>query len=193
MEEPVRGNPDGARGARTAARAGYASAMHDSKTAALVVRRAQLRDAPTIADFNARMALESEGKDLDAERLAAGTRAVFEQAERGFYVVAEREDALVGCLLVTREWSDWRNGWFWWIQSVYVVPSARRGGVYRAMHRWLESQARERARSGADSAVVGLRLYVDHANATAMATYEALGLRRAHYQLYERDFVLGEP
>jgi len=165
--------------------------MHDPVTLPLVVRRARPDDARTIADFNARMASETEGKTLDLERLAAGTRAVFEGRERGFYVVAERVGTVVGCLLVTREWSDWRNGWFWWIQSVYVVPSARRGGIYRAMHVWLEAQARGAAGEGAP--IVGLRLYVERENSSAMATYEALGMHRAHYQLYERDFVLGEP
>ncbi len=172
--------------------AGYADAMHDPVTLPLVVRRAALSDAQTIAGFNAQMASETEGKALDRERLSAGTRAVFENRERGFYVVAERAGALVGCLLITREWSDWRNGWFWWIQSVYVVPSARRGGIYRAMYTWLEVQARDGRTTGEDAPIVGLRLYVEHENAAAIATYEALGMRRAPYQLYEVDFVLGE-
>ena len=105
-------------------------------------------------------------------------------------MVAEREGALIGCLLITREWSDWRNGWFWWIQSVYVSPSARRGGVYRAMYRWLELQARA-GTTAEEAPIVGLRLYVERENTTAMATYAALGMQRAHYQLYELDFVLG--
>jgi ribosomal protein S18 acetylase RimI-like enzyme len=157
----------------------------------IVIRRATRADERTIAAFNAEMALETEGKALDRARLAAGTRAVFEGDERGFYIVALRAGAIVGCLLITREWSDWRNGWFWWIQSVYVVPSARRGGVYRAMYTWLEAQARERDSQADGAPIVGIRLYVERENAAAMATYEALGMRRAHYQLYEVDFVLG--
>ncbi|MEO6709647.1 MAG: GNAT family N-acetyltransferase [Planctomycetota bacterium] len=160
-------------------------------TQPLLIRNAAASDAATIADFNARMARETEGRNLDAERLAAGTRAVFEDRERGFYVVAERDGALVACLLVTREWSDWRNGWFWWIQSVYVLPDARRGGVYRAMYRWLEARARDVIAPAEDAPIVGLRLYVERENATAITTYEALGMSRAHYQLYELDFVLG--
>ena len=166
--------------------------MSEPLTLPIVVRQAKASDEIAIADFNAQMALETEGKQLDRERLAAGTRAVFESRERGFYVVAERAGAVVGSLLVTREWSDWRNGWFWWIQSVYVVPSARRGGIYRAMYTWLEAQARDGSQTGLSAPIVGLRLYVELENAAAMATYEALGMRRAHYQLYELDFVLGE-
>ena len=165
--------------------------MDDPLTLPIRVRKAERPDAHTIADFNARMALETEGRELDARRLFSGTLAVFGGPERGFYVVAERVGAVVGCLLVTREWSDWRNGWFWWIQSVYVVPSARRAGIYRAMYRWLETQARENGPLCEGASIVGLRLYVERANVNAMATYEALGMRRAHYQLFEVDFVLG--
>jgi GNAT superfamily N-acetyltransferase len=165
--------------------------MQDPLTMPLVVRRGAPQDALTIAEFNARMAEETEGKALDRERLAAGTRAVFRDRERGFYVVAERAGALVGCLLVTREWSDWRNGWFWWIQSVFVLPSARRAGVYRTMYRWLEALACDVGATDESAPIVGLRLYVERENTAAMATYEALGMQRAHYQLYEVDFVLG--
>lgn len=167
--------------------------MDKTPTLPIAIRRATRADEQTIASFNAEMALETEGRTLDRARLAAGTRAVFESDERGFYLVAERAGAMVGCLLITREWSDWRNGWFWWIQSVYVVQSARRSGIYRAMYTWLEAEARA-GRSGDDGArIVGLRLYVERENVAAMATYEALGMRRAHYQLYEVDFVLGAP
>ena len=164
--------------------------MSDPLGLPITVRRAAPADAKTIADFNARMALETEGRELDAQRLAAGTLAVFEDEQRGFYLVAERASAVVACLLVTREWSDWRNGWFWWIQSVYVEPSRRRGGIFRAMYSWLEAQAREGGTLTQGARIIGLRLYVEHENVRAMATYEALGMRRADYQLYEVDFVL---
>jgi GNAT superfamily N-acetyltransferase len=164
--------------------------MSEPPSLPIVVRRALAGDARTIAEFNAEMALETEGKHLDRARLFEGTRAVFESRERGFYVVAERAGAVVACLLVTREWSDWRNGWFWWIQSVFVVPGARRGGIYRAMYAWLLAEARSGDQASDGAPIVGLRLYVERENARAMATYEALGMRRAHYQLYEVDFVL---
>ncbi len=173
--------------------AGYPGAMHQPPTLPIEVRLATPADEPTIVGFNAEMARETEGRSLDRARLTAGTRAVFENDERGFYVVALRAGALVGCLLVTREWSDWRNGWFWWIQSVYVVQSARRRGIYRAMYTWLEAQARTAGASGDGAKVVGLRLYVERDNVAAMATYEALGMLRARYQLFEVDFVLGSP
>lgn len=158
------------------------------------VRTALPSDLETLVAFNAAMARETEGRELDRDRLSAGTRAVFDDGARGFYVIAEglasggRE--VVGCLLVTREWSDWRNGWFWWIQSVYVAPAARRRGVYRAMYRWVQAAARAKdPRDGAP--VVGLRLYVEHENKSAMATYAALGMAPARYQLFEVDSVLG--
>ncbi len=161
------------------------------ETLPIFVRRATREDEATIVGFNAEMALETEGRALDRGRLEAGTRAVFAGSGRGFYLVAERAGAVVGCLLITREWSDWRNGWFWWIQSVYVVPSARRGGIYRALYQWLEATAPSGDPDGDGAPVVGMRLYVDKENVKAMATYEALGMIRAHYQLYEVDFVLG--
>ncbi len=165
--------------------------METTQALPILVRRAERADVGTLVEFNAAMALETEGKALDRARLAAGTRAVFEDEQRGFYVVASRAGALVGCLLVTREWSDWRNGWFWWIQSVYVVQSARRSGIYRTMYQWLEAQARTVGAGGDGSNVVGLRLYVESENLAAMASYTALGMQRARYQLFEVDFVLG--
>jgi hypothetical protein len=89
------------------------------------IRIATAADAPELVKFNQAMALETEGKQLDADVLSKGVAAVFGDAQKGFYVVAEDERRVVGCLLITFEWSDWRNGWFWWIQSVYVRPEAR--------------------------------------------------------------------
>jgi ribosomal protein S18 acetylase RimI-like enzyme len=103
---------------------------------------------------------------------------VLEQPRRGFYLVAERAGVALGCLLVTYEWSDWRGGDFWWIQSVYVVPAARRGGAFRALYADVERRA---AAAGA----VGLRLYVETENRRAQATYEGLGMQRCHYFMYE--------
>lgn len=150
-----------------------------------LVRRAVLADAPLLADQNCAMALETEGKTLDPATVERGCRAVVEDPAKGFYLVAERGGVPVGQLLVTYEWSDWRNGTFWWIQSVYVAPSARRTGVYRALYAHLLERARE------DGSVCGIRLYAERENARAHATYEALGMERAHYVMYEVDFVLG--
>ena len=159
----------------------------------IAIRLAEPADLPRLVDFNAAMARETEGRELERSRLEAGTRAVFDQSERGFYVIAEQTAVPVGCLLVTREWSDWRNGWFWWIQSVYVVPDARRHGVYRAMHRWVEDRARRAGDPRDGRPVVGLRLYVETHNERAMATYAALGMLPSHYRIFETDFVLAPP
>lgn len=148
----------------------------------LQIRAAALTDLPELAAWNAAMAWETERKRLDPATLERGIRGVFEQPQRGFYLVAERDGVAVGSLLVTYEWSDWRCGDFWWIQSVYVVPAARRSGVFRALH----AAVAERAR---DAGAVGLRLYVETENARAQATYEGLGMQRCHYFMYEASLV----
>lgn len=148
------------------------------------IRRATLQDAAQIAEHNRAMARETEGIDLDPERVGPGVRAVFAEPQRGFYLIAERGGAPVGQLMVTYEWSDWRNGVFYWIQSVYVRPEARRTGVYRALYAHLEAEARER------DDVCGIRLYVHHENHRAMQTYAALGMDAATYQIFEVDFVI---
>lgn len=134
------------------------------------------------------MALETEGRHLDRERLRQGTRAVFDLPARGFYIVAELPapagPKVVGQLLITFEWSDWRNATFWWIQSVYVDPAWRRQGVYRAMHRYILGQAHARPD------VCGLRLYVEGENKGAQAAYERVGLAPSSYEVFEHDFVL---
>ena len=142
------------------------------------IRTASPADVADLAAWNAAMAWETEHKRLDPERLRRGVGAVLEQPQRGFYLVAEMDGTAVGGLLVTYEWSDWRCGDFWWIQSVYVVPAARRGGVFRALHAAVAERA---AAAGA----VGLRLYVETENARAQATYEGLGMQRCHYFMYE--------
>jgi GNAT superfamily N-acetyltransferase len=147
------------------------------------VRSAVRADVPFLCECNVAMAFESEGKHLDREVLTRGILAVFDHPERGFYLVAERDGQAVGSLLITHEWSDWRNGGWWWIQSVYVMPGARRGGVFTAMYREVE------ARGHASAGVIGIRLYVEKNNARAQATYSALGMEPAYYSLYQRSWV----
>jgi ribosomal protein S18 acetylase RimI-like enzyme len=130
------------------------------------------------------MAAETEGRDLDRARLEAGIAHALGDASRGTYFVAERDGRVAGALLVTREWSDWRDGWFLWIQSVYTRPEARRSGIYRALYRHVVDTAR------AAGDVCGIRLYVERENRRAQATYEALGMRESCYRIYEVDFVL---
>lgn len=154
----------------------------------LLVRPARPDDLDVLVDFSAAMALETEGRHLDRDRLRQGTRAVFDLPARGFYVVAELPASagpkVVGQLLITFEWSDWRNATFWWIQSVYVDPGCRRQGVYRAMHRYILGQAHARPD------VCGLRLYVEGENKVAKAVYERVGLSPSRYDVFENDFVL---
>lgn len=145
----------------------------------ITIRRATVEDAETIAGFNEAMAAETEGKTLDADTVRAGVRAVFEQDRGAFYLVAERDDEVVGSLMITTEWSDWRNADIWWIQSVYVRPEARRSGVYSALHKAVRRQAEEA------SDVCGLRLYVDTENTGAQQAYLAMGMSRPSYEMYE--------
>lgn len=143
------------------------------------VRGAQAADAGAIAGFNAAMAFETEGKRLLPDVLGAGVRRLLGEPGLGFYRVAEAQGEVIACLMVTTEWSDWRNGRFWWIQSVYVQPAWRRRGVFRALY----ADVREAALRESD--VCGLRLYVEHENAVAQATYRSLGMQQTGYLLFE--------
>ncbi len=159
-----------------------------SLTSQTTVRPARLEDVDSIVAFSAAMALETEGRRLDLARLREGTRSLFTNPELGFFFVAEDTRAgrsqLIGQLMVTYEWSDWRNGVFWWVQSVYVMPAWRRRGVYRLMYDTIASQAK------ADTKVCGIRLYVEQDNHTARTVYQRVGLTPSPYAVYEQDFVL---
>jgi ribosomal protein S18 acetylase RimI-like enzyme len=146
------------------------------------VRPATTADIDHLVAFNTAMAAESEDKGLNADLLRQGVNYLLGHSAEGFYLMAERAGAVAGALMVTFEWSDWRAGRFWWIQSVYVLPEHRRAGVYSAMHH----HVRERAR--ADAQCCGLRLYVERDNHGAMATYRSLGMVETHYRLYEEAF-----
>jgi ribosomal protein S18 acetylase RimI-like enzyme len=145
----------------------------------LTLRLGVKADHAVIVEYNHAMALETEHKRLDFDVLSAGVAAVFDDPSKGFYLVAERAGEVVGQLMVTTEWSDWRNGWFWWIQSVYVHPRARRQGVFRALFREVERVAKTRMN------VIGLRLYVEKENVAAQGTYRSLGMDDAGYLVFE--------
>ncbi|HEX2545738.1 MAG TPA: GNAT family N-acetyltransferase [Ramlibacter sp.] len=145
----------------------------------LMIRAAREEDADTIAAFNAAMAFETEEKRLMPQVVAAGVRRLLAEPALGFYLVAQAEGEIVGCLMVTTEWSDWRNGRFWWIQSVYVRPAWRRRGVFRALYEYVSRTA------AAQADVCGLRLYVEQENRGAKATYRSLGMTQTDYQLFE--------
>ena len=143
------------------------------------IRTAQKDDVVSLVEFNQAMALETEGKQLDARTLRGGVEAVFDDAKKGFYVVAEADGAIVGGLMVTYEWSDWRNSWFWWIQSVYILPPFRGKGVYRMLYDFVKAKA------AMEKNVCGFRLYVERENEPAQRVYEKLGMEASHYLMYE--------
>jgi ribosomal protein S18 acetylase RimI-like enzyme len=145
------------------------------------IRLAERDDIHALVGFNQAMASETEGKKLEAAVLTPGVAAVFEDDNKGFYVVAEDDGSVVGGLLVTYEWSDWRNKWFWWIQSVYILPEFRGRSIYRAMYAFVKELAGERG------GVCGFRLYVEKENVHAQKVYERLGMHESHYLAYEEE------
>ena len=132
-----------------------------------------------IARFQVDMAMESEGLALEYERVRRGVQAVMDDEAKGRYVIAQIDGAVVGCLMITREWSDWNCCWYWWIQSVYVVPEHRGRGIYKAMYNKVLDLAKAEG-------ISQIRLYVDKSNSTAQTVYQKLGMAECHYCLYEK-------
>jgi ribosomal protein S18 acetylase RimI-like enzyme len=145
----------------------------------ITVRRANPQDADAIVGFNRAMALETENVVLLEETSARGVAGLFANPGLGFYLVAEAAGEVVGSLMITTEWSDWRDGIFWWIQSVFVRPEFRRRGVYRNLYRFVQDMG------SADRAVCGFRLYVERDNTTAQQAYKALGMEELDYVMFE--------
>ena len=144
---------------------------------------AQESDGDIIIDFNQKMALETEDRKLPEDVIGPGVRDILSDTNKGLYLLAKDEQgAIVGQLMVTYEWSDWRNGMFWWIQSVYVAPHARRQGIYRRLHEEVRHMARETGQA------CGIRLYVEKENVGAQKTYEDIGMKHSHYYMYEEDW-----
>ncbi len=143
------------------------------------IRLAGKSDAPALVEFNQAMALETEGKNLDTQILQSGVESVFHDEKKGFYVVAEENGQIAGGLMITFEWSDWRDSWFWWIQSVYILPGFRGRGIYRLLYEFVKELALEK------KDVCGFRLYVEKANERAQTVYEKLGMKASHYLMYE--------
>ena len=150
---------------------------------ALTIRDAQAADAAIIADFNSRLSEETEGVPLDMSLILPSAKALLADPAKGRYWIAEIDGDIVGQIMTTLEWSDWRNGAIWWLQSVYVVENHRRDGVFSALYSHVESLAR------AEPDVVGIRLYVEKANDRAKATYEKLGFSMTGYQLMQNLWV----
>ena len=146
------------------------------------IRNAAMTDAAIIASNNSLMAEETEGRTLDPDIIGPGVAALLADPGKGRYWVAEAAGQIVGQLMVTYEWSDWRNGTLWWIQSVYIAPDFRRQGVFSALYHHVESLA------AAEPEVCGLRLYVEDNNHRAQRTYEALGMVKPGYVVMESTF-----
>ena len=145
------------------------------------IRDATPADGETIANYNSMMAEETEGRPLASDVIGPGVSGLLNDVNKGRYWVAEADGEIIGQIMVTYEWSDWRNGKIWWIQSVFVHPDQRRAGVFSALYRHVESLARQ-------DGACGLRLYVEHENLRAMKTYETLGMVNPNYQVMESIF-----
>lgn len=148
----------------------------------LIIREATPDDAPVIAEFNSLMSSETEGRPLDKSLVLAGVRNLIGDSQKGHYFVADVAGQVVGQLMLTFEWSDWRNGVQWWIQSVYIHEDFRRQWVFSALYGHVESLARN------DSSVCGIRLYVEENNARTRETYRNLGMSEPGFLVMEVDF-----
>jgi GNAT superfamily N-acetyltransferase len=143
------------------------------------IRKAKLSDSEHIVELQLKMAQETEGLALNKNVVTKGVHAVFQHPAHGTYWVAEEKDEILGVLLAIPEWSDWRNGTVLWIHSLYVIPEARRHGVFKKMYLNLKTQVEQSLE------LVGLRLYVDRQNKSAQKIYDKLGMNKEHYELYE--------
>ncbi len=147
------------------------------------IRAASLDDQDTIVEYNQRLADETEGKTLDQATLGRGVAAALANPDRLRYWVAESDSKIIGQAAVTREWSDWRNGYIWWFQSVYVHADFRGAGIFRALHAAIRTAAK------ADPEVIGLRLYVEVHNDRAQRVYKSLGMKPGGYDVYEELWI----
>jgi GNAT superfamily N-acetyltransferase len=155
--------------------------LQEQATMPLTIRPATAADASTIVDFNRRLAAESEGKTLELGVVTAGVAAALADPEKkGPYFLAVEGGTVLGQMQITYEWSDWRNGWAWWIQGVYVRPESRRRGVFRALYEHVYQRAKQ------DPEVIALRLYVDRDNAVAQRTYFEMGMEMVRYLMLEK-------
>ncbi len=145
----------------------------------MTINKATPEDIPVLAEFQQKMAMETENLELDSETLHLGIEALFNDPSKGSYFVARDHEKIVACLMLTYEWSDWRNGTVLWIQSVFVIPEFRGTGVFRKLY----SHVKEMVKS--DQLLRGIRLYVEKENHIAQKVYKAMGMDGEHYQLYE--------
>lgn len=144
----------------------------------IIITKGQIEDVENIAQFQVDMAMESEGTQLDKDTVTKGVSAAMADENKGLYYIARVDGKAVGSLMLTREWSDWNNGWYWWIQSVYVAPDYRRQGVYKSMYQAVCTDAKQQN-------VAQVRLYVDKTNTRGQKVYSSLGMQESHYLIYE--------
>ncbi|SKC74511.1 GNAT family N-acetyltransferase [Ohtaekwangia koreensis] len=145
----------------------------------ITIRKSIASDIPILIDFQQKLALETEHVSLDPQILKKGLQALFDDPSKGFYNVVEESGIIIGCHMVTYEWSDWRNGMVLWLQSVYVMEAYRKKGIFKMMYDNILRIISE------DDSLIGLRLYVDKTNERAMKVYQALGMNGDHYTVYE--------
>lgn len=143
------------------------------------IRKATKADIEVLILFQQAMALETESIELDSEIVRQGIDALFDDPSKGKYIVIGLDGVLAGCLMLTYEWSDWRNGTVLWIQSVYIEPQHRGKGLYKLLYNFVKNEV------SSDNSLKGIRLYVDKRNTTAQKVYETLGMNGEHYQVYE--------
>ena len=144
----------------------------------IIITKGQIEDVESIAQFQVDMAMESEGTQLDKDIVTKGVSAAMADENKGLYYIARVDGKAVGSLMLTREWSDWNNGWYWWIQSVYVAPDYRRQGVYKSMYNAVCTDAKQ-------PTIAQVRLYVDETNTRGQEVYSSLGMQESHYLIYE--------
>ncbi len=147
----------------------------------LSIRKAKIVDAKTLCDFNCAMAMETENKSLDADIVQSGVERMIYEPGRGFYLLISEGTEILASLMITYEWSDWRDADFWWIQSVYVKPSARRQGHYTKLYAEIKTMAN-------DAGCCGIRLYAERENHSAQSTYTTLGMLECEYTMFEESF-----
>jgi ribosomal protein S18 acetylase RimI-like enzyme len=144
-----------------------------------IIREGSQGDIATIVEYNYNLAKETEDIELNQDRLYRGVQRIIEDPSKGIYFLYEEDGEVLGQLMITKEWSDWRNGEFWWIQSVYVHSEHRKKGIFKALYRYVEKIVLE------DKDLCGLRLYVEKENDTAQDTYRSLGMEETYYKLFE--------
>lgn len=143
------------------------------------IRLAKEFDVDDIVEFQVKMAFETEDVELDYGTVNKGVTAVFKDPQKGKYYVATENDVVVGSLLITNEWSDWRNNWIYWIQSVFIIPEKRGQGIFKQLYLYIQNSIQE------NNEVAGIRLYVDVTNSSARKVYAKLGMNGEHYKVFE--------